>query len=298
MKESLITARSNPWVQQWLRYQAKPSARKAAGLVWLEGEHLVQEALKQTQAHTQLQRTPRFSGFSTFSVLQWVLPHTASGQAMLATLQAAHGLTDLELPDIIWLGESVYKALCSMDSLPSVCAVLQINSHAEQNNIDYSKPAVVLDGLQDPGNIGTAIRLCAAFGMPQLLLSAGCASAWSAKALRAGQGAQLAISVYEDVDLNAVYSGFKAQNLPIFATSLSGNSVSLANFTSLQDTSVNVSVSKPCVWVFGNEGQGISEASQAAATQCVHIPMQGGFESLNVGSAVAICLWTWQQMAG
>ena len=174
MNETTITSRSNPWVQQWLRYQSKPAERKAAGVVWLEGEHLVVEALNRLPAQR-------------YVIDAVVLPDHAAARTLLKQLTKQYAA--FAAINVVWLGESAYKALCTMDSLPSICAVLRLS---ETNAIpDYTAPAVVLDGVQDPGNIGTIIRLCAAFGMPQVLLSEGCASAWSAKALRAGQGAQL-----------------------------------------------------------------------------------------------------------
>ncbi len=267
MNETTITSRSNPWVQQWLRYQNKPAERKAAGVVWLEGEHLVVEALNRLLAQRYI-------------IDMVVLPDHEVARSLYKQLASQYAV--LHDVKIIWIGEPTYKVLCTMDSLPSICAVLRLNE--VNNRLDYTAPAVVLDGVQDPGNIGTIIRLCAAFDMPQVLLSEGCASAWSAKALRAGQGAQLAVKVIEDVVLNTVYSAFKAAATPIAATSLSQGSAPL-----------NQAVLQPrMAWVFGNEGQGISPATQAAATQLIHIPMQGGFESLNVGSAAAICLWQWQ----
>jgi RNA methyltransferase, TrmH family len=267
MNEVTITSRSNPWVQQWLRYQSKPAARKAAGVVWLEGEHLVIEALARNR-------------LNQFELDALVLPSTEAGHAALERLLSQDAaLRDL---NIVWLSESVFTLLCTMDSVPSACAVLRLTT---ESFAVQPSPTVVLDGVQDPGNVGTLIRLCAAFGIPQVLLSAGCASARSSKALRAGQGAQLALQVHEDVELSTAYTTFKRWNMPIAATSLGKGSVPL-NQTSLQ---------RLMVWVFGNEGQGVSQATHLAATQHIHIPMQGGFESLNVGTAAAICLWQWQQ---
>jgi TrmH family RNA methyltransferase len=267
MNETLITARSNPWVQQWLRYQSKPAERKAASLAWLEGEHLALEALE--RIHSQ-----------QYAIDSLVFPDTDTGRALFHRLNSEYPVVcDL---NIVWLGVSVYKLLSTMDSVPSVSAVMRFFDNIQAIEI---APTVVLDGIQDPGNIGTLIRLCAAFAIPQVLLSKGCASAWSAKALRAGQGAQLTVSVIEDVDLACAYHEFQQYKMPIAATSLSQNSKALNQAV----------LKRQMVWVFGNEGQGIGESSQAAATQLIHIPMQGGFESLNVGTAAAICLWQWQQ---
>jgi RNA methyltransferase, TrmH family len=275
MKKTVITARSNPWVQQWLRYHAKPTVRKAAGLVWLEGEHLAVEALQQLQS-------------KRFTVLEFVVPNTAAAERVVNHLQLHIDNAELSLllSNIKWifLDEAIYKSLCALDSMPSVCTVLHLNAALDFKSISYRHTTVVLDSVQDPGNIGTIIRLCAAFDISQVILSAGCASAWGLKALRAGQGAQLTVNIYEMVDLNAIYPQFKSQRLPIFVTSLSKDSLPLNQ----------IKLESKMVWVFGNEGQGVSKVSELLASQAVHIPMQGNFESLNVGSAAAICLWAWQ----
>jgi RNA methyltransferase, TrmH family len=268
MNDTTITARSNRWVQQWLRYQNKPAERKAAGLAWLEGEHLVVEALTRLASNT-------------YKIDAIVLPKTEYGLATFKRLSSQYGAT--RGLNIVWLGESVYKLLCTMESVPSVCAAVQL---APTVQADFNATTVVLDSVQDPGNVGTLIRLCAAFAVPQVLLSSGCANAWSSKALRAGQGAQLSVCVMEDVDLAAAYNGFSNHQLPIAVTSLGAGSTPLDQ----------APLEKAMVWVFGNEGQGVSEMTQFSATQLIHIPMQGGFESLNVGSAAAICLWQWQQL--
>ena len=266
MNDVVITSRSNPWVQQCLRYQTKPAERKAAGMAWLEGEHLVIEAIKQISS-------------KKYDIDALVLPNTGIAHALYKRLSSQYAAVNSL--NVVWLGESVFKLLCTMDSMPSACVLVRLQATAQAR---YTDTTVVLDGIQDPGNVGTLIRLCAAFAVPQVMLSAGCASAWSAKALRAGQGAQLLVNVFEDVDLSAAYSEFSQHQLPIAATSLATGSVPLNEMSSASQM----------VWVFGNEGQGVGTDTQNAATHLVHIPMQGGFESLNVGTAAAICLWQWQ----
>lgn len=278
MKHSTISARSNPWVQQWLRWQSKANERKTAGMVWLEGEHLVKEALERSQT------TQRFQ------VVQLVMPDTLQGRQVFEALSQTCPHT--HQVSVVWLHEGVYSQLCSLNSTPSACVVIQLmdlRKDGETLGVSYSQAAVVLDGLQDPGNVGTVLRLCAAFGMGQAFLSPGCASAWGAKALRAGQGAQLAINIVEDADLLFTYAAFKSHDTPIVATSLQAGSIALSV------TGAN-RLAKKMVWVFGHEGRGISIASQHAASQLLHIPMAGGFESLNVASAAAICLWQWSQI--
>jgi TrmH family RNA methyltransferase len=136
---------------------------------------------------------------------------------------------------------------------------------------------VWLDRVQDPGNLGTLLRTAAAAGVSRALLSPGCASAWSPKSLRAGQGAQWLLPVHEQVDLEAqaVQAG-----LPLLVTALE-------DAQSLWDTALPAQ----CAWVFGHEGQGVSAGLQERASQRLRIPMQAGSESLNVGVAAGICLF-------
>lgn len=271
MNAQHISSRANPWVQQHLRWQQQPRLRKQAAQAWLEGEHLVGEALARAAL-----------GSAQFEPLELVFPANAQGQAVATQLLASH--PSLAHLPVVFLAMPLYKLLVTLESLPSCCAVIGLKQ-SNANTLPIAAPAVVLDQVQDPGNVGTIIRLCAAFGVGAVYASAGCASAWGSKALRAGQGAQLAVNIVEDVDLNTLYPALKASNIAIAATTLSAQSAPLTQLRLPQQA----------VWVFGHEGQGISASTRNAATHHVHIPMQGGFESLNVATAAAITLWHWQQ---
>ena len=136
---------------------------------------------------------------------------------------------------------------------------------------------VLLDDIQDPGNVGTILRSAAAAGASHLFLSKGCAFAWSPKVLRAGQGAHFYLEIVEDADLPAIASAFSGKvvaatpraTMSIFGADLSG----------------------PLMLAVGNEGAGLSEALLAQTSLAVSIPMPGGFESLNAASAAAVCLF-------
>lgn len=290
MKKTIISSKSNPWVQQWLRYRNKPNLRKTAQLIWLEGEHLVIEALKQLK--NQDKNHTSNQPFNLFSLLEIIVPKPVNDTLTDNYVQNIIGSTlfnsllkDTQLTiHWIYLEESIYKSLCTMDSLPRICAVLKIDTLLSIDTINYQTTTVVLDEVQDPGNVGTIIRLCTAFGITQIILSNGCANAWHIKTLRAGQGAQFYIKIYEQINLQKLYTQFKISKVPIIVTSVNRTAIPLNQMP----------ISHPMVWVFGNEGQGVSKISQMAANKHVLIPMQGQFESLNVGSAAAICLWTWQ----
>jgi TrmH family RNA methyltransferase len=152
--------------------------------------------------------------------------------------------------------------------------------------VDAPKPALPdritagclwLDRVQDPGNLGTLLRTAAAAGLKQAYLSEGCASAWSPKVLRSGQGAHFALDIHEHADLSALT---RRLDIPLAATTLQR-----AELLYIKD------LRQPCVWLFGNEGQGVAEDLLDQADWRVHIPQSPAVESLNVAAAAAVCLF-------
>jgi TrmH family RNA methyltransferase len=144
--------------------------------------------------------------------------------------------------------------------------------------VDPQKDAILLDGVQDPGNVGTLLRTAAAAGIGQALLGPGCAAAWSPKVLRAGQGAHFAMNVVEDADLAGFMAGYRGTTV---VTTLGPDARSL----------YAVDLDGPLAWIFGSEGQGVRQELLAAARLQVRIPMPGAVESLNVAAAAAVCLF-------
>ncbi|HKU87437.1 MAG TPA: RNA methyltransferase [Casimicrobiaceae bacterium] len=139
---------------------------------------------------------------------------------------------------------------------------------------------LLLDGVQDPGNVGTMIRTAAAAGVDQVVLSPHCAFAWSPKALRAGQGAHFLTALVEDVDLAEWSARFRASGGRVVAT-VAADAPSVFD----SDLSGRVAIA------IGSEGQGLSELLLAAADQRVTIPMAPGSESLNAAAAAAVLLY-------
>jgi TrmH family RNA methyltransferase len=135
--------------------------------------------------------------------------------------------------------------------------------------------AVVLDRVQDAGNVGSILRSASAFGFAQVLALKGTAALWSPKVLRAGMGAHFNLRLVEGLseqDLDAL-------ELPLLVTSSHGGSLLH-----------RAALPWPCAWVMGHEGQGVSPALEARAAHRIRIAQPGGEESLNVGAAAAICL--------
>jgi TrmH family RNA methyltransferase len=136
--------------------------------------------------------------------------------------------------------------------------------------------SVILDRVQDAGNVGSILRSAAAFGFGQVIALKGTAALWSPKVLRAGMGAHFALRLVEGVEPTAL----AALQVPIVITSSHHGS-----FLHQQ------ALPMPCAWAMGHEGQGVSDDLMARASLKVRIDQPGGEESLNVAAAAAICLY-------
>lgn len=144
----------------------------------------------------------------------------------------------------------------------------------------WPKPAetcLLLEDIQDPGNLGSMLRTAAAAGLRHVALSGGCASAWAPKTVRAGMGAHFRLHLHEDADLVALASTFCGK---VAATE-----------PKAKTTLYTADLRAPVAWLFGNEGAGLSPELSRHASERLAIPMPGRIESLNVAGAVAICLF-------
>lgn len=136
---------------------------------------------------------------------------------------------------------------------------------------------LLLEGVQDPGNVGSILRTAVAAGADQVWLAPGCADAWSPKVLRAGMGAHFLVPVLERLDVMTALDRFQG---PLVVTCLDDS-------RSLYDHDLRGDL----VLALGSEGGGISPALQARAAVRIRIPMAGPVESLNVGAAAAVTLF-------
>lgn len=246
----LIQSRDNAFFKSLKRLAESGRERRKTGRTLLDGVHLV-EAYEAVHGPVE----------------SLVVAESSMTAGEIATYVAGR--------EIVILTDHLLRDLGLVDTPSGLLAVVVMPSGMAAVNLE--KDAILLDGVQDPGNVGTLLRTAAAAGIKQALLSPGCASAWSPKVLRAGQGAHFALSIHEDVDLAefmAAYCGMTA------VTCLEGAS-------SLYETRWH----GPLAWVFGAEGQGVRPALVAAARLKIKIPMPGAVESLNVAAAAAVCLF-------
>jgi RNA methyltransferase, TrmH family len=141
--------------------------------------------------------------------------------------------------------------------------------------LDPGAASVVLDRLQDAGNVGSILRCAAAFGFRQVIALRGTAALWSPKVLRAGMGAHFGLALLDAADPGIL----DALQVPLLATSSHAG-----GFLHQAD------LPWPCAWMLGHEGQGLAPELGGRAALTLRIAQPGGEESLNVAAAAAICL--------
>ena len=174
----------------------------------------------------------------------------------------------------ILLSERVFRSIVDAETPQGIAAEIEI----PRVGGEIVAPAVFLEGVQDPGNVGAILRSAAAFGVRAAVLDRACADAWSPKVLRAAMGGHFGLAIFESENLSEAIESFGARVL--CAVPRGGESLAQAN------------LSEPVGWVFGAEGAGVSEALRKRATRLVTIPMAPGAESINVAAAAAICFHT------
>ncbi len=246
----LIQSRDNPFFKSLKRLAESGRERRKTGRTLLDGVHLV-EAYEQACGPVET----------------LIVGESARDGGEIAAYVARR--------ETVVLADTLLRDLGLVDTPSGLLAVAIMPTATVA--VDPGKDAILLDGVQDPGNVGMLLRTAAAAGIKQALLGPGCASAWSPKVLRAGQGAHFALAIHEDVDLAAFMADYRGTTA---VTCLDGA-------TSLYEARWE----GPLAWVFGAEGQGVQPELIGAARLKIRIPMPGAVESLNVGAAAAVCMF-------
>lgn len=242
-----ISSRDNPLLKELRRLSQDSTAYRKLGRFWVEGDHLCRAALARG----------RQPAVAVFAESFWPAAPVQLAQAAAKTIVMADALFN----DISGL-ESPARMGFVFD-LPVAVAV------------QPGVASVILDRVQDAGNVGSILRSAAAFGFRQVIALKGTAALWSPKVLRAGMGAHFGLQLVEGAELPAL----DALAVPIVVTS--SHQGELIQHQRLPS---------PCAWALGHEGQGVCDALMARASLSVRIGQPGGEESLNVAAAAAICL--------
>ncbi len=244
-----IQSRSNPLLVRVRRLLDDPSAYRRQGQIVIEGEHLCAAWLA-SECGPVLHAVVSEAGWARASVRELAVPAAA---VAIVSQAAMAGVAALESP----------------------AAILFVVPVPEASALRPDVPSVVLDCVQDPGNVGSILRSAAALGFGQAVALRGTAALWSPKVVRAGMGAHFRLRLVDAAEAETL----DALTLPLLGTSShAGERIDRAELP------------WPCAWVFGHEGQGLSTDVQGRCAQVLRIAQPGGEESLNVAAAAAVCL--------
>ena len=244
-----IQSVQNPQVKQWKKLQTKKE-RDKTGLFIVEGFHLVEEALKQREQVLEIiisdkaELPPRWD--------------TGAVSITLVTEEISNTLSDTEAPQGIY-------AICRQEG-----------SETALNN---ARTFLLIDAVQDPGNLGTMIRTADAAGIEAVIVGHGSVDIFNAKVLRSAQGSHFHLPIVRG-DLNDWIQILKEKNIPVYGTALENASVYTETKTS-----------ESFALIVGNEGAGVSKEILSNTTANLYIPIYGKSESLNVAVATGILLY-------
>ena len=250
MKMERITSRQNPLVARLRKLGNDKKTRRQEGAFLCEGHKLVEEAIR------------------------W--------NAGVETLVVAEGMEPpAGLPEMVRLVEvptDVLKSMSTVDTPQGMLAVCRTPGLTPPEGLTPGR-YLVLDGVQDPGNVGTVWRTADAFGADGLILLPGCAEPFSPKTVRSTMGACFRLPVWE-TGLEALTALLAGADLPLYATALREDTADLRS----------ADLSRAAV-VIGREGREVSQAVLHACALTLKIPMRDRCESLNAAVAASVVLW-------
>lgn len=248
----LITSRANPAFKALSVLASDPRAPRREGRALADGIHLVADCF----AHG-------------VTVQQLLVSQSGQNNPQIAAL-----LTQADNIECLLLSDALFREISGVATPTGIAAVIAIPPSSQGA---IAGDAVLLDAIQDAGNVGTILRTAAAAGIRDVVLGPGCAGVWTPRVLRAGQGAHFNLRIREQADLAT--------------TLVACSGISVATVARDGVSLYALDLRQPMVWLFGNEGAGLSAELIGAARQRVTIPLAATSESLNVAAAVAVCLF-------
>lgn len=250
-----ITASKNPTIKLAKALLTNNRQRTKNGKTVIEGTHLLDAALN-----------------ASYDIEQVLVSESAMDNnevtSLLKRIQA------LKNPvSVLVVEDKLYKEIRTLGTGVDMMAIVPI--HTLPLPI-ITTDTLILNDVQDSGNVGTLLRTAAAIGIKHIVCTAGTAGVWSPKSLRAGMGAQFSVSIYENVSIDEILTQVQ---VPMFATSSHTDKVIYTE-----------DLTQPVAWVMGHEGQGVCAELMAKATP-IALPQPNGQESLNVAIAGALCMY-------
>ncbi len=246
-----ISSRDNAMFKELKRLAHGNTEYRKQQRIWAEGDHLLRAALGRGVRPTA----------GLFAASYWPIAPAAYAQAA---------------PKNIILADPLFDELSTLESPARLGFVFDLPTEpAFQPEV----ASVILDRVQDAGNVGAILRSASAFGFQQIIALKGTAALWSSKVLRAGMGAHWGLQLIE---------GAALAQLDNLAVPLLVTSSHRGNY--LHQALLKKELPMPCAWALGHEGQGVCAELEQRANGHVRIAQPGGEESLNVATAAAICL--------
>ena len=267
-----IQSRDNAQYKQLKQWAGSAQARRKSGMTLLDGVHLCEGWLQ----HRGL---PALCVVAESALSH---PEVAALVAQCESNASSNNLnanSNVGAAECVVLSDALFAPLDQVEHGVGILFAVKVpdtgsSSHASPS---LQSAALLLDSVQDPGNLGTILRTAAAAGIQQIFCGPGTAAVWSPKVLRAGMGAHFVLEITEDVDLVQL---IQQASVPVYATQ-----------PDALKTIYAADLSAPSAWLFGHEGQGVSEQLLSLATERLAIPQSAQVESLNVAASVAICLF-------
>ena len=245
-----ITSRDNPIFKYLKKLSENARERRAEGKTLLDGIHLI-------ESYIEVFGEPELI----------IIPEGKS------TLEATQLMQHLEHVNTIMFPTLMFAELTPVTTSTGILAIVKLPQIAAPYEIKF---ALMLEDIQDPGNLGSMLRTALGAGVDAVYLSKGCTDAYSPKCLRGGQGAQFHLPIIEGVNLLEVLQNFAGNT---YATTMDGESLYAQDLT------------QPTAFIIGNEGAGLSAKLIQAASHQISIPMHQNLESLNAAAAAAVCLF-------
>lgn len=251
-----LTSRDNSIIKNYRKLSQSRKEREEQGLFVMEGARLCADAAA--------------SGISIETLL--ISPDSCRYPEQVEKLQVvaetAYSISD-----------SLAHAISDTEHPQGIFAIGKIPPH--ENTLPQEGKLILLDHLQDPGNLGTMIRSAEAMGIDALILSEGCADCYSPKVIRSTMGSCFRQKIHCVTDLTDSIRHLQAAGCLCYAATLTPDAISLQS----------IPQAPFCGIVIGNEGNGISAEIIAQCDRRVYIPMTGKAESLNAAIAASLCMW-------
>lgn len=258
----VIASRDNPTLKSLRVLAGDPRRQRSEGRTLIEGPHLLAAALDHGLAPDLV-----------------AVSEGASVNPEVINLLARVGKVEM-----LCLRDALFNEISELATPAGILARIAIPSPPPAPTMLPVGDCLLLDAVQDAGNVGTLLRTAAAAGVRAVLLGTGCAGAWTPRVLRAAQGAHFGLQIREQVDLASFLQGYPGMSI----AGIAHEGVSL----------YDLDLKPPTAWLFGNEGGGIAPELVTLTTVRTTIPLAVGNESLNVAAAAAVCLFEMRRQRG